>query len=93
MLLMIFAAGNIAGPFFFRSEDAPGYVLAIAAILVCFCLALLSAVALRFYMVRENKKRDRVYGVVDTSEAMIDGMRTGMHDKTDRENTDFRYVL
>jgi ACS family allantoate permease-like MFS transporter len=93
MLLMVFAAGNIAGPFLFRTQDAPGYVLAIAAILVCFCLALLSAIALRFYMLRENKRRDRVYGAVDTDEAKVDGMRTGMHDKTDRESTDFRYVL
>lgn len=35
ILLIFFAAGNIAGPFFFRSQDAPKYVLAITIILVC----------------------------------------------------------
>ncbi|KAL3420353.1 allantoate permease [Phlyctema vagabunda] len=93
MLFIIFAAGNIAGPFFFRTEDAPKYVLAITIILVCFCVALLCAVALRFYMVRENARRDRVYGVAESLEEKRDGMRLGMHDKTDLENPDFRYVL
>jgi ACS family allantoate permease-like MFS transporter len=68
-------------------------MLAIAAILACFCLALLSAIMLRFYIVRENKKQDRMHGAIDTSEAIVDGMRTDIHDKKDRENTDFRYVL
>ena len=35
LLFMAFSAGNIAGPFFFRSQDAPKYVLAITIILVC----------------------------------------------------------
>jgi hypothetical protein len=34
-LWIFFSAGNIAGPFFFRSQDAPEYVLAITIILVC----------------------------------------------------------
>lgn len=93
LMLILFATGNIAGPFFFRSQDAPRYVLAIASILVFFCASLLCAVVLRFYMLWENKRRDRVYGAVETTEAKVDGMRTGMHDKTDQENTDFRYVL
>lgn len=93
MMLIIFAAGNIAGPFFFRSGDAPRYVLAIATILVCFCAALLCAAALRFYMDWENRRRDRVYGVLETADDRMDGMRLGMHDKTDLENPDFRYVL
>ncbi|KAH9886180.1 major facilitator superfamily domain-containing protein [Xylariomycetidae sp. FL2044] len=94
LLLIIFAAGNIAGPFFFRSEDAPEYLLAIASILVFFCVAFFCAIALRFYMVFENRRRDRVFGALgSSSEDKIDGMRLGMHDKTDLENTDFRYVL
>jgi hypothetical protein len=92
-MLIIFAAANIAGPFFFRSQDAPRYVLAIATILVCFCAALLCALALRFLMVRENTRRDRIYGQLESTQDRVDGMRVGMHDKTDLENTDFRYVL
>ncbi|KAI3547156.1 allantoate permease [Colletotrichum filicis] len=93
MLLMVFAAGNIAGPFFFRSQDAPKYVLAIAVVLVCFCAALLTAIVLRLYMAWQNRRRDSKYGNVDGVEEKVDGMRLGMHDKTDLENLDFRYVL
>ncbi|KXH35722.1 allantoate permease [Colletotrichum simmondsii] len=93
MLLMVFAAGNIAGPFFFRSQDAPKYVLAIAVILVCFCAALLTAIILRLYMAWQNRRRDSKYGNADGVEEKVDGMRLGMHDKTDLENLDFRYVL
>jgi hypothetical protein len=93
MMLIMFSAGNIAGPFFFRNEDAPRYVLAIASILVFFCSGLLCALVLRFYMQWENRRRDRVYGVLETADDRVDAMRMGMHDKTDLENTDFRYVL
>ncbi|KAI1085407.1 major facilitator superfamily domain-containing protein [Whalleya microplaca] len=95
LLLIVFAAGNIAGPFFFRAGDAPGYVLAIASILVFFCVALFCAVALRLCMQFENRRRDRAFGALASmpEELRVDGMRLGMHDKTDLENPDFRYVL
>ncbi|EMR64278.1 putative allantoate permease protein [Eutypa lata UCREL1] len=93
LLFIVFAAGNIAGPFFFRSQDAPKYVLAITTILVFFCAALFCAIALRYYMVLQNRIRDRKFGALETSEEKLDGMRLGMHDKTDLENSDFRYVL
>ncbi|KAI1339384.1 major facilitator superfamily domain-containing protein [Xylariaceae sp. FL0016] len=93
LLLIVFAAANIGGPFFFRSQDAPEYVLAIASILVFFCVALFCAISLRLYMMFENRRRDRQYGAVTSTGDMVDGMRLGMHDKTDLENPDFRYVL
>ena len=89
----MFAASNIAGPFLFRNEDAPKYVLAITTILVFFCAALLAAILLRIYMIMENKRRDSRFGRLDGLEDKLDGMRLGMHDKTDLENVDFRYVL
>lgn len=92
-MLIVFAAGNIAGPFFFRTQDAPRYVLAIATILVCFCLAAICGLALRLYMSWENRRRDRVFGALETVDDRLDGMRLGMHDKTDLENPDFRFVL
>ncbi|KAF9871730.1 hypothetical protein CkaCkLH20_10664 [Colletotrichum karsti] len=91
LLFIMYAAGNIAGPFFFRSEDAPRYVLAIVSIMVCLGIGLLCAVLLRFYMIWENKRRDRLYGRPENLEDRLDGMRMGMHDKTDDENKDFRY--
>jgi ACS family allantoate permease-like MFS transporter len=93
MLFIVFAAANIGGPFLFRNQDAPKYVLAITTILVFFCAALLSAVALRYWMILQNRRRDGQFGRLEGLDEKLDGMRLGMHDKTDLENVDFRYVL
>ncbi|KAF4125412.1 MFS family permease [Geosmithia morbida] len=93
LMLIIFSTGNIAGPFFFRERDAPKYVLAISVIMVCLCAALFCALALRMYMMWENRRRDRLYGTTEDVEDCSDGMNLGMHDKTDLENPDFRYLL
>ncbi|RFU24128.1 hypothetical protein B7463_g12209, partial [Scytalidium lignicola] len=93
LLFVFYAAGNIAGPFYFRTQDAPEYVLAITVILVFYCVCIGLAVGLRIYMISVNRSRDRRYGKVETMEEKLEGMRFGMHDKTDLENTDFRYML
>lgn len=93
MLFILFAVGNIAGPFFFRAEDAPRYTLAITSILVFFVITLFSGIGLRVVMSLENRRRDRKYGKLENLEQKMDGIRLGMHDKTDNENMDFRYVL
>jgi MFS transporter, ACS family, allantoate permease len=51
------------------------------------------AILLRVYMIVENKRRDRQFGALEITEEKLDGMRLGMHDKTDLENVGFRYVL
>jgi hypothetical protein len=93
MLFMVFAAGNIAGPFLFREQDAPKYILAITISLACFCAAILCAATLRLCMAAENRRRDIRFGKLQTAADKIEGIRLGMHDKTDLENMDFRYVL
>ncbi|KAL2823337.1 MFS general substrate transporter [Aspergillus cavernicola] len=94
LLFVAFSAGNIAGPFFFRDQDAPGYVLAITIILICFCLCIFISAGLRVYMIVANKRRDRKYGIVERREGEVpDGVTLGMHDLTELENPDFRYVL
>lgn len=89
----MYATGNIAGPFFFRDQDAPEYVLAITAVMVCFVISVFCAILLRIFMVWENRRRDTRFGKVEDLEVKLDGMRMGMYDKTDNENKDFRYVL
>jgi uncharacterized membrane protein len=56
--------------------------------LVCFGVAILVQVAWRFYLIRENKRRDRVYGIA----AELDERDVYLLDKTDRELTSYRYV-
>ncbi|GFZ49534.1 hypothetical protein JCM24511_07654 [Saitozyma sp. JCM 24511] len=90
-VLVAFAAGNIVGPFIFPAGSS-NYSKALAILLVFFCVQILIAAAIRFYMVWSNRRRDRKFGKVDR-QAETAGALEGLQDKTDRENTAFRYVL
>jgi hypothetical protein len=90
-ILCAFSAGNIVGPFIFPSGSS-NYNTALAIILVFFCVQILLAVTIRYYMVWDNRKRDRKFGEVDRN-AETQGALDGLMDKTDRENNNFRYVL
>jgi hypothetical protein len=63
LLFIAYCAGNIAGPQFFRTADAPHYNMAFRAILVCYSLVVGFAVLLRFYLQLVNSKRERDEGV------------------------------
>jgi hypothetical protein len=83
--------GNIAGPFFFKSEQAPTYRLGIGAILVCNCLEFLMFLVFRFLFIRANKQKEaeraaRAAGV------KTDENLTALADITDWENPNFIYV-
>ncbi|KAI5899790.1 MFS general substrate transporter [Schizophyllum commune H4-8] len=52
--------GNIGGPFFYRSQDAPEYRLGIGSMLVCNCLEVLIFIVFRLYFIAENRRRDRL---------------------------------
>jgi MFS family permease len=91
-----YCVGQIAGPQFFKSTQAPAYKSGIVAMLCGFCLNLVLNQVLRWLYVRENARRD---GELEgKSEEEIEGMRResevqGFEDVTDRENVMFRYVL
>ncbi|WWD20510.1 hypothetical protein CI109_104986 [Kwoniella shandongensis] len=89
-VLVVFAAANIVGPFIFPAGSS-NYSTALAIILVFFCVQAVIAVLIRVYMLWHNKRRDRLYGKVDRK-AEMEGALEGLQDKTDRENTAFRYV-
>jgi len=79
---VFWATGNAIGPQVFRSQDAPRYFLALAIILVCFVLLLLTLGALRTYYVWQNKRRD---GKIERGEAVADALYThALEDVTDR---------
>lgn len=61
--------------------------------MICYGVGIAFAFALRFYLARENHRRDQVSGVQDTEEsAELDGNVAAMLDKTDKEISQFRYV-
>ena len=80
LMFITYTAGSTAGPIFFRTHDAPEYVLAIPSMLV-LCAGLLRAVLLRIHMTMENRRRDRRYGRMEGLEEKLDAMLMGMHDK------------
>lgn len=67
LLFIAYCAGNIAGPQFFRTNEAPHYNTAFKAILVCYCLVVGLAVVLRCYLQWLNLKREREEGVKGSS--------------------------
>lgn len=62
LLFLAYCGGNIAGPQFFRSAEAPNYGTAFRAIMVCYALAIACALVLRGYLAWMNKRRAREEG-------------------------------
>ncbi|KAF7590882.1 hypothetical protein BBP40_002296 [Aspergillus hancockii] len=100
VLFIGYCVGNIAGPQLFKNGEAPQYYTAFSAILACFCIAVVDVVALRVYMVWENKRRDRKQGRViepeteeaeDASNPEIEIREQG--DVSDWQNESFRNCL
>ncbi|KAF7532862.1 hypothetical protein G7054_g7563 [Neopestalotiopsis clavispora] len=95
-VFVCYCVGQIAGPQFFKSTQAPAYHGGIAAMLAGFVLNLVLNQALRFLYVRENKRRDR--GIAGKSAAELAEMTResefqGFEDVTDKNNVMFRYVI
>ncbi|KAM7204688.1 Major facilitator superfamily domain containing protein [Naviculisporaceae sp. PSN 640] len=60
LLFLGYCAGNMAGPELFREDEAPLYLTAFRAIVVCYGLVILLAVGLRCYLKWMNTRRDRI---------------------------------
>ncbi|ORY88561.1 major facilitator superfamily domain-containing protein [Leucosporidium creatinivorum] len=89
--------GNIAGPFFYKSNQAPSYRLGIGSMLVANCLEVAILLLLRLSFIARNKLRDRqlenVVGADGSkSEAVPHENETTFSDLTDGQNPNFRYV-
>ncbi|KAL3443594.1 major facilitator superfamily domain-containing protein [Aspergillus insuetus] len=84
---MVGQTGSIAGSRFFPKEEGPYYVkgMAISAGLLFFAAIL--AQTLRFLMSRENKRRDREFGVVDPAEMPDEVVNSG------DDHPGFRFIL
>ncbi|OAA68524.1 Major facilitator superfamily domain, general substrate transporter [Niveomyces insectorum RCEF 264] len=85
-----YCAGNIAGPFFFPSQDAPHYRMGTGTILGSFVLQSLMALGFRPYLTYLNKQKERQEQGAPAPEEI-----TATHafaDLTDKENPSFRYT-
>ncbi|KAI9926330.1 hypothetical protein AWENTII_007117 [Aspergillus wentii] len=91
MIFLGVCAGNIAGPFFYKSEQAPRYPLGIWSMIVSHFVEIALVIMLRLALQWENRRRDRIQGVADDDRQWeID--QTAFSDLTDKENLNFRYI-
>jgi len=89
------AVGNAIGPQVFLSWDAPRYFIAFATHMGCYTLLVLTIIFLRFWLISQNKKKDRAAAELAASgvEGVLDERLVhAFEDLTDRENPNFRYV-
>lgn len=96
MIFLGVCAGNIAGPFFYKSNQAPGYALGIWSMIVANFVEIALILFLGFALAWENRRRDRIHAVVPGGDAdymrQLELDRTAFSDLTDTENMNFRYL-
>ncbi|KAM0746975.1 MFS general substrate transporter [Meredithblackwellia eburnea MCA 4105] len=81
--------GNIAGPFFYKANQAPSYHLGIGSMLVCNCLEVLIIFALRVVLKRANAQKEKAAAALikdGQSEAVPHVNETAFNDLTDKQN-------
>lgn len=90
-ILLLSSILTMTGPQVFLEKDAPKYFIAFGVHLGCYSVMALCVIFLRFYLKRQNKKKDeilRAQGVDNTDPDLV----YAFEDKTDRENLNFRYM-
>lgn len=95
-VFVCYCVGQIAGPQFFKSTEAPAYHNGIVAMLCGFILNLVMNQILRFIYVRENKKRDQMLegkSEEEIAEMQREGEALGFEDVTDKQNVSATHKL
>nr|QFR37172.1 MFS transporter [Cyberlindnera americana] len=91
MFLVGYCVGNIVGPQTFKTKEAPNYVSAKTAMLVCFCGGLGILIALHFIYARRNYILDKKRAELGEKYTVPENI--AFADLTDFENPEFRYSL
>jgi hypothetical protein len=91
-LFLGYCVGNIIGPFFYLSSQAPEYPLGIWSMIVSHLIEAVIIILLRFLLARENARRDKLQGLQEGGLEGRDLGLTAFSDMTDRENLNFRYI-
>lgn len=87
------AVGNAIGPQVFLGWDAPRYFIAFSVHLGCYCLLVLTILFLRWWLIKENRRKDRLRDEGHREAEEIIGKVHAFDDLTDRENLGFRYAV
>ncbi|THX17220.1 MFS general substrate transporter [Aureobasidium pullulans] len=92
VLFLGYCAGNIAGPFFYKTSQSPRYQLGIWSMIVSHLAEVCIILLLRMLLSRENNRRDRIQSALPGGLEGRDLNATAFADLTDRENENFRYI-
>ncbi|KAK2827836.1 hypothetical protein FQN49_007294 [Arthroderma sp. PD_2] len=92
VLFLGYCTGNIAGPFFYISEQSPSYPLGIWSMIVSHLVEVAVISLLGFLLWGENKRRDHIQSQQEGGLEGRDLDSTAFSDMTDRENLNFRYI-
>jgi len=87
VLFLGYSTANIAGPFFYKTDQAPTYKLGIASMIFSHLAEVILILILRVGLAAENRRRDKLQA---GQERDLDA--TAFADMTDKENLNFRYV-
>ncbi|KAK5129499.1 hypothetical protein LTR08_003222 [Meristemomyces frigidus] len=91
MNFVAWATGNAIGPQVFLTWNAPRYFIAFATHMGCYALLVVVIISLRWYLKRENDKRDAI-AAAGVEEAKDDRYVHAFEDLTDQQNVNFRYI-
>ncbi|KAG0157019.1 hypothetical protein PDIDSM_4202 [Penicillium digitatum] len=96
------SVANMISPEFWRSKYIPRYVLPWALMTAFWLISPAMCIVIRFYLKRENKRREKLLAETDTNSDQDGVIHFGGqlvhigdrdYDKTDRENLKFLYPL
>lgn len=89
MIFIAYCVGNIIGPQLFFARESPKYTSGFLAMLVCYAAGIALCFVLRFYLIWENRRRDKAAG---ERAQPLDTEAINLADLTDMEIAEFRYV-
>ncbi|KAH9884054.1 putative MFS allantoate transporter [Xylariomycetidae sp. FL2044] len=92
VLFLGYCIGNIIGPFFYLSDQAPSYALGIWSMIVSHLLEVCVILLFWVLLSRENRRRDEMQAALEGGLEGRDLDSTAFADLTDRENLNFRYI-
>ena len=83
---------DIAGPFFYKTDQSPTYHLGIWSMIVSHLIEVVVILTLRVVLAKENKRRHAIQSAQEGGLEGRDLDATAFSDMTDRENLNFRYI-
>ncbi|KAI3317743.1 putative MFS allantoate transporter [Xylariaceae sp. AK1471] len=92
VLFLGYCTGNIVGPFFYLTSQAPQYELGIWSMIVSHLIEVALIITFWFTLRRENRRRDKLQAAMEGGLEGRDLDTTAFADMTDRENLNFRYI-